>query len=106
MRNDGEDVIQEGRAKVVGVSGDAHVARVVPRGDGVCPTCNRPFAERRSCLDCTIEFEITPGERDFFIGKGFSLPVRCRACRAVRRDFRAREAVRPESSAAGPRRTE
>ncbi len=33
------------------------------------------------CKDCGKTFELTDGERDFFLSKGLSLPKRCKACR-------------------------
>ena len=37
------------------------------------------------CKDCGKEFEYTAGEQRFFEEKGFSAPVRCKDCRAVKK---------------------
>jgi CxxC-x17-CxxC domain-containing protein len=45
------------------------------------------------CRDCGTEFVFTAGEQSFYAERGFVAPVRCPACRAVRR--RARESNGP-----------
>ena len=37
------------------------------------------------CKDCGTEFTFTEGEQAFFAERGFAEPVRCKACRAVRK---------------------
>ena len=34
--------------------------------------------------ECDNEFEMTPGEMDFYITKGLDLPKRCKPCRTAR----------------------
>jgi hypothetical protein len=37
------------------------------------------------CRDCGGEFVYTAGEQTFFAERGFSEPIRCKACRDVRK---------------------
>ena len=37
------------------------------------------------CQDCGNEFVFTAGEQEFYDEKGFSDPVRCKACRDARK---------------------
>lgn len=37
------------------------------------------------CKDCNNEFVFTAGEQEFYAEKGFSKPVRCKACRDARK---------------------
>ena len=37
------------------------------------------------CKDCNNEFVFTAGEQEFYAEKGFSDPVRCKACRDARK---------------------
>ena len=37
------------------------------------------------CKDCGTEFVFTAGEQEFYQQKGFSTPVRCKACRDARK---------------------
>ena len=79
------------RAEMAQANGDAPPAgaRPVPEappGPGdACPTCRRPFAEQRLCLDCGARFDLTPIQQSFFVGRGLELPKRCDRCRAARR---------------------
>jgi len=41
-----------------------------------------------SCKDCGNDFTLTAGEQRFFTSNGLSLPKRCSACRAYRRQER------------------
>jgi CxxC-x17-CxxC domain-containing protein len=42
------------------------------------------------CRDCGAEFVFTAGEQEFYAEKGFqNEPVRCKACRAARKNGRA-----------------
>jgi len=50
-------------------------------------------AEQRTCMGCSASFWLTPGERRWFDAKELSLPRRCPACRAVRRDLKTSAAV-------------
>lgn len=43
----------------------------------------------RDCVDCGTVFELTDGERAWFVSKGMSVPRRCRACREIRRAEKA-----------------
>lgn len=36
---------------------------------------------KAKCKECSKEFEITPGEQEFYKGKGWELPKRCADCR-------------------------
>lgn len=40
---------------------------------------------KQNCIDCGAEFEITDGEKSFFESKGFTLPKRCKSCRAKKK---------------------
>ena len=42
----------------------------------------------RQCKDCGKSFVITKGQQEWFKSKGFSFPVRCEACRQVRKQQR------------------
>lgn len=35
----------------------------------------------QKCKDCSVSYEITEGEKEFFESKGFPLPKRCKECR-------------------------
>lgn len=37
--------------------------------------------------ECDNEFEMTPGEVDFYITRGLALPKRCKSCRIARNKF-------------------
>ncbi|MBI2843183.1 MAG: zinc-ribbon domain containing protein [Armatimonadetes bacterium] len=37
------------------------------------------------CRDCNEEFTFTEGEQQFFSERGFSEPIRCKACRDLRK---------------------
>lgn len=37
------------------------------------------------CKDCNNEFVFTAGEQEFYAQKGFSEPVRCKACRDAKK---------------------
>ncbi len=37
------------------------------------------------CKDCGQEFTYTEGEQEFYSSRGFSEPVRCKACRDARK---------------------
>lgn len=39
----------------------------------------------RQCKDCGKSFVINEGQQKWFKNKGFSYPVRCEACRQVRK---------------------
>ena len=39
----------------------------------------------RQCKDCGKSFGINEGQQKWFKSKGFSFPVRCEACRQVRK---------------------
>jgi hypothetical protein len=45
-----------------------------------------------SCRDCVSQFVFDPGEQEFFHLKGFPPPIRCKSCRALRRQGHRREA--------------
>ena len=52
-----------------------------------CPTCGRELvAEERRCVDCGQLFEITQGERTWFLSRGLWLPHRCRDCRRAKKE--------------------
>lgn len=51
------------------------------------------------CKDCGIEFVFTEREQEFYASKGFSDPVRCKACRDARKAQRAAEAKKEETPA-------
>ena len=38
-----------------------------------------------TCKECGKEFVFTAGEQEFFAQKGFSEPVRCKACRDAKK---------------------
>lgn len=38
-----------------------------------------------TCRDCGRTFTFTAGEQEFFQSRGFGEPVRCKACRDVRK---------------------
>jgi hypothetical protein len=38
------------------------------------------------CKDCGNEFVFTEGEQAFYAEKGFSEPIRCKACRISRKE--------------------
>ena len=38
-----------------------------------------------TCCDCHEDFTFTAGEQEFYAEKGFSDPVRCKACRDARK---------------------
>ena len=38
-----------------------------------------------SCKDCGQTFDFTAGEQEFYTERGFSEPVRCKACRQSRK---------------------
>lgn len=38
------------------------------------------------CERCGEEFEMSPAEQKFYIGKGYRFPKRCKNCRDLRRD--------------------
>ena len=40
--------------------------------------------EIRNCKDCGESFEISEGERDFFLSKRLQLPKRCKSCRKAK----------------------
>ena len=42
----------------------------------------------RICKDCNNEYEISEGEIAFFKTKSFPLPLRCKSCRAKRKQQR------------------
>lgn len=46
----------------------------------------------RSCKDCGNDFIITIDDQLFYQNLGYSLPVRCKACRHKRRVMRGKEA--------------
>ena len=33
------------------------------------------------CKDCGVTFDITPGEQEFYLERGWELPKRCKKCR-------------------------
>ena len=39
----------------------------------------------RQCKDCGKSFVINEGQQKWFKSKGFSFPVRCKACRQIRK---------------------
>lgn len=41
------------------------------------------------CKDCGQNFTFTAGEQEFFQSKGFSEPIRCKACREARKAQKA-----------------
>ena len=45
-----------------------------------------------SCLDCHHTFVIKQGEKDWYLERGWSMPVRCRDCRAAKK---ARQELHP-----------
>ena len=38
-----------------------------------------------TCKDCSQSFTFTAGEQEFFQSRGFSEPIRCKACRDIRK---------------------
>ena len=75
--------------------------------------CTEGFSEKRSlermmmtlhCGDCGREFDWSEQEQEFYAGKGFTAPKRCKSCRDRRKKRRAeqegREAGRTAVSAA------
>jgi len=38
-----------------------------------------------TCKDCGQSFTFTAGEQEFFQSRGFSEPIRCKACRDIRK---------------------
>ena len=51
-----------------------------------------------TCKDCSQSFTFTAGEQEFFQSRGFSEPIRCKACRDVRKSQKG------DSSFAGERK--
>ena len=49
------------------------------------PDAGRDVCAEYPCKDCGTIFTLTVSEREFFEGKGLSIPKRCRSCRAVRK---------------------
>jgi hypothetical protein len=47
------------------------------------------------CKDCGNDFTFTAGERRFFTERSLTLPKRCPACRAYRRQEREAGTLRP-----------
>lgn len=43
------------------------------------------------CKDCGKEFEITEGEKNFYLSKNLSLPKRCKDCRQKRKEEKLKE---------------
>jgi len=41
--------------------------------------------EIRNCKDCGKSFELSEGEREFFLSKRLQLPKRCKSCRKAKR---------------------
>lgn len=41
----------------------------------------------RVCIDCENLFIIDDGERAYLADRGYQLPKRCKACRALRKDI-------------------
>lgn len=57
------------------------------------------------CLDCQQDFAFSVQEQEFFAEKGFSVPKRCRDCRAKRRERRKQgEGSRPQGGGGGRER--
>lgn len=56
--------------------------------NGRCSTCNDKVHSRAICRDCNDPFIITVGDHAFNQSKGFSDPVRCKACRDKRKNIR------------------
>jgi len=42
-----------------------------------------------TCKDCGQSFTFTAGEQEFFQARGFSEPIRCKACRDIRKSQKA-----------------
>ena len=69
--------------------------------------------ELLTCIDCGTTFPFAAGERQFFEARGYPPPIRCPACRALRRQKRdaldtaesqsVQVAVGPGTAAHGPR---
>lgn len=56
----------------------------------ICDECYekmKEIAERRKCVSCGKVFEITRGEKEFYIKRGWNLPRRCRECRKKRKSL-------------------
>ena len=49
------------------------------------------------CKDCGAEFVFTEREQAFYESKGFSDPVRCKACSEARKAQKALEAKKEEA---------
>ena len=47
-------------------------------------SCGSCGTEMLRCADCGVIFPFTVGEQEFFLGKGFNPPKRCKLCRANR----------------------
>lgn len=45
--------------------------------NGICRDCNNT----RFCKTCGSAFTISPREKDFYVKKGLSLPLKCGNCR-------------------------
>lgn len=37
------------------------------------------------CKDCGSDYDLTSGEEEFYVSKGWSKPLRCVKCRAIKK---------------------
>ena len=54
--------------------------------DGACGKCRSKVYKTVRCKDCGRAFDITEGDRLWFQGQGWDLPVRCQDCREAKRN--------------------
>ncbi|WP_300933655.1 zinc-ribbon domain containing protein [Bacteroides acidifaciens] len=56
--------------------------------NGRCPECQERYRnstyEQYKCCDCGLTFNVSVGEHEYFVSKGFKDPVRCPNCRKNR----------------------
>lgn len=54
-----------------------------------------------TCKDCGRTFTFTAGEQEFFQSRGFGEPVRCKACRDMRKSQKSERGGSPMGSRRG-----
>ena len=48
------------------------------------------------CVDCSVPFVFTEGERAFYEGKGLTIPRRCKSCRDKKKARQAQGGTREQ----------
>ena len=50
-------------------------------------------ADMSVCVECSEEFQLTEGEKDFYIQRDLVLPKRCKSCRVHRKQNAQQEVI-------------